>query len=425
LLRVLVVGNGGRENVLVWKLSQSQKVKEIFCIPGNAGISDFAQCVRLEDESVQGIAKFAQEKGIDLTVVGPEAYLVQGIVDEFESRGLRIFGPQADAAQIEGSKIFAKSLMDKYNIPTAQYGLFTELEKAKEYVKGAGFPVVIKANGLAAGKGVKVVYTPDEAFLALENMMLKGEFGTSGEKVVIEEFLQGEEATILAFTDGHCVVPMVPSQDHKAVFDNDKGPNTGGMGAYSPAPVVTDEVYRQVYEEILCPVIDALRQEGVEYKGVLYAGLMIKDGKAKVVEFNCRFGDPEAQVVLPRLETDLVDIFNAVIDGRLEDISIKWKDEVTVCVIMASGGYPNQYEKGFPISGLDFVKDMEDLWVFHAGTAKKNGEIVTNGGRVLAVTAMGDTIREAVDKAYEGVRCISFEGAHYRKDIGAKAFKHV
>lgn len=423
-MRVLVVGSGGREHTLVWKLSQSPQVSEIFCIPGNAGACDLAHCVRLEDESVQGIAEFAEEMGIELTIVGPEAYLVQGIVDEFETRGLRIFGPRAAAAQLEGSKTFAKSLMMKYNIPTARYGVFTEVDEAKEYVKNAGLPIVVKADGLAAGKGVIVAYTLEDAICALESMMIKKEFGASGDRVVIEEFLVGEEATILAFTDGKTVRPMVPSQDHKAVFDNDTGPNTGGMGAYSPAPVVTDEVYTQVCEKILYPVVRALKQEGIEYKGVLYAGLMIQDGEAKVVEFNCRFGDPETQVVLPRLETDLVDIVQAVIDNRLEEVRVEWKDEAAVCVVMASGGYPGQYQKGIPISGLDSVRGIEGLAVFHAGTAMKDGEIVTNGGRVLGVTALGATIEEAIGKAYDGVRHIEFEGAHYRKDIGAKASRH-
>lgn len=423
-MRVLVVGSGGREHTLVWKLSQSPQVSEIFCIPGNAGACDLAHCVRLEDESVQGIAEFAEEMGIGLTIVGPEAYLVQGIVDEFETRGLRIFGPRAAAAQLEGSKTFAKSLMMKYNIPTARYGVFTEVDEAKEYLKNAGLPIVVKADGLAAGKGVIVAYTLEDAICALESMMIKKEFGASGDRVVIEEFLVGEEATILAFTDGKTVRPMVPSQDHKAVFDNDTGPNTGGMGAYSPAPVVTDEVYTQVCEKILYPVVRALKQEGIEYKGVLYAGLMIQDGEAKVVEFNCRFGDPEAQVVLPRLETDLVDIVQAVIDNRLEEVRVEWKDDAAVCVVMASGGYPGQYQKGIPISGLDSVRGIEGLAVFHAGTAMKDGEIVTNGGRVLGVTALGATIEEAIGKAYDGVRHIEFEGAQYRKDIGAKASRH-
>lgn len=422
-MRILVVGGGGREHALVWKLSQSPKVSEIFCIPGNAGISDLAHCVRLEDESVQGILEFAEKRSIDLTIVGPEAYLVQGIVDKFEAKGLRIFGPRAAAAQLEGSKLFAKSLMMKYNIPTAAFKEFSDVDEAKEYVKNSSLPIVVKANGLAAGKGVTVAHTLDEAFMALESMMINREFGASGERVVIEEFLSGEEATILAFTDGETIVPMVPSQDHKAVFDNDTGPNTGGMGAYSPAPVVTDEVFSQVCDEILYPVVRGLKQEGIEYKGVLYAGLMICDGKAKVVEFNCRFGDPEAQVVLPRLKTDLVDIALAVIDKKLDEVEIQWKDEAAVCVIMASEGYPGPYEKGIPISGLDRVGDMRDLVVFHSGTASKDGRIVTNGGRVLGVTAMGTTIQEAIDRAYKGVRQIEFQGAHYRKDIGAKALR--
>lgn len=422
-MRILVVGGGGREHALVWKLSQSPKVSEIFCIPGNAGISDLAHCVRLEDESVQGILEFAEKRSIDLTIVGPEAYLVQGIVDKFEAKGLRIFGPRAAAAQLEGSKLFAKSLMMKYNIPTAAFKEFSDVDEAKEYVKNSSLPIVVKANGLAAGKGVTVAHTLDEAFMALESMMINREFGASGERVVIEEFLSGEEATILAFTDGETIVPMVPSQDHKAVFDNDTGPNTGGMGAYSPAPVVTDEVFSQVCDEILYPVVRGLKQEGIEYKGVLYAGLMICDGKAKVVEFNCRFGDPEAQVVLPRLKTDLVDIALAVIDKKLDEVEIQWKDEAAVCVIMASEGYPGPYEKGILISGLDRVGDMRDLVVFHSGTASKDGRIVTNGGRVLGVTAMGTTIQEAIDRAYKGVRQIEFQGAHYRKDIGAKALR--
>jgi phosphoribosylamine--glycine ligase len=423
-LRVLVVGGGGREHAIVWKLRQSPRVSEVFCIPGNAGMMSLAKCVAVDDQSVECIAHFAETNQIDLTIVGPEAFLVNGIVDAFEAKGLRIFGPTASAARLEGSKLFAKSLMMKYGIPTARYRAFDDVRDAIEFAEGITPPMVVKADGIAAGKGVTIAHSTEEAIEALKQAMVKKEFGASGDKVVIEEFLEGEEATILAFTDGTTVIPMVTSQDHKAVFDGDTGPNTGGMGACSPAPIVSRDVSHRVYNQILCPIVEALKAEGIKYKGVLYAGLMLKDGEPKVVEFNCRFGDPETQVVLPRLRTDLVDIVEAVIDERLHETPVHWTDDCAVCVVMASGGYPRQYIKGMRIEGLGSLSDLDKLLVFHSATAMHDSMLVTNGGRVLAVTGLGADIEEARNQAYSGVKQIEFKGAHYRTDIASKALMH-
>jgi phosphoribosylamine---glycine ligase len=422
-MKVLVVGGGGREHALVWKISQSPKVARIFAAPGNAGIAQLAECVPIKAENITGLLSFAKATAIDLTVVGPEVPLSMGIVDEFSSAGLRIFGPSGKAAEIEASKKFSKDLMKKYRIPSAEYGVFTERTSAEAYVREKGAPIVVKADGLAAGKGVVVAETVDEAVKAIDLIMVKRAFGNAGDRVIVEEFLQGEEASFMAFTDGKTVVPMASSQDHKRVFDGDKGPNTGGMGAYSPAPIVTRELEKTVMEKIMVPTVRAMEKEGRLFKGVLYAGLMIKNNEAKVLEFNARFGDPETQPVMMRLNTDLVDIIQAIIDGNLSRIDIAWKPESAVCVVMASGGYPGQYEKGKELRGLEKASRHDRVMVFHAGTALKNGKAVTDGGRVLGVTGLGPMVASAIDNAYAAVREISFEGAHYRRDIGARALE--
>jgi phosphoribosylamine--glycine ligase len=424
-MKVLVVGGGGREHALVWKLKQSPRVSKIFCAPGNAGIGQLAELVELKDTGISGLADFAEENRVDLTVVGPEAPLIAGLVDEFERRGLSVFGPSKAAAELEGSKAFAKAFMDKYSIPTAKYRVFEDALEAQEYVRAIGAPLVVKADGIAAGKGVIVASSEEEAIEAINKIMVERAFGQSGNKILIEEKLEGEEATLLAFSDGNTIVPMVSSQDHKAVYDGDKGPNTGGMGAYSPAPIVTSEVMQKAMDDILIPTIKGMKAEGRLYKGVLYAGLMIKDGQLKVLEFNVRFGDPETQVVLPRLKTDIVDIMEAVIKGRLHEMELEWDDRLALCVVLASGGYPGSYEKGKPIVGLEELVDLEDITSFHSGTSEYNGKIVTSGGRVLGITALGNDVNEARQKAYHSINRLSFEGMHFRKDIGIKALVHM
>ncbi len=422
-MKVLVVGAGGREHALVWKVSQSPKVEKIYAAPGNAGIAGLAECVPVKAEDIKGLLAFAREKAVDLTIVGPEVPLSMGIVDEFAAAGLRIFGPSGKAAVIEGSKQFAKDLMKKYRIPTAEYGVFTGKAAAEAYVREKGAPIVVKADGLAAGKGVVVAETVEEALKALDLIMSEKAFGAAGNRVVIEECLRGEEASFMAFSDGKTVVPMASSQDHKRVFDGDKGPNTGGMGAYSPAPVVTRQLERRVMETIMIPTVRAMEKEGRLFKGVLYAGLMIQNGDAKVLEFNARFGDPETQPIMARLDTDLVTIIEAILDGSLAKVVMAWKPDPAVCVVMASGGYPGPYDKGGEISGLDKAATREDVMVFHSGTALKNGRIVTDGGRVLGVTGIGPSIAAAIDHAYAGVRDITFPRAHFRADIGARALE--
>ncbi len=419
-MKVFVVGGGGREHALVWKIVQSPRVDKIYCAPGNAGIAQQAECVNIGAEDIDGLLAFAQAKKIDLTVVGPEAPLVDGIVDRFKEAGLRIFGPGKKAAQLEGSKALAKHFMAKYNIPTARYAAFSRADEAMQHVRDKVGPVVVKASGLAAGKGVMVCEHTADALDAVRSVLLDKQFGEqAGQQVVIEELLEGEEVSVLAFTDGRTVVPMIPSQDHKRVFDGDLGPNTGGMGAYAPAPVYTPELHQVVVREILEPTVKGLAENGWEYHGVLYAGLMVTKEGPKVLEYNVRFGDPETQPVLAMLDTDLVEIIEAVIDERLHEIDIKWKNGAAVCVVMAAGGYPGNYAKGEVISGLDSA--AEHAVVFHAGTAEKDGRIVTNGGRVLGVTAVGENVSEAINKAYSGVEKISFKAAHYRRDIGQKA----
>ena len=424
-MKVLVIGGGGREHALVWKIAQSPKVKKVFCAPGNAGISDLAECVPISAGDLPGLLDFARRRKIDLTVVGPEGPLSEGIVDLFEREGLRIFGASRRAAEIESSKSFAKALLDKYRIPTARGRSFRSLTQAERYLRKLGVPVVVKADGLAAGKGVIVCATEAQALAALKRIMVKREFGDAGDQVVIEECLKGEEASFLAFTDGKTVLPMPSSQDHKAIYDDDRGPNTGGMGAYSPAPVVDRLMHRKIMNEVMLPTVKAMAAEGRPYKGVLYAGLMIDRDQLRVLEFNGRFGDPEAQPLLMRIKSDIVPIMQAVIDGRLDQCRLEIDDRASVCVVMASAGYPGSYPKGLPIKGLDAAKKMQDVVVFHAGTKLAKRAVVTDGGRVLGVTALGDTVADAIAKAYEAVGKIRWEGAYCRRDIGQKALKRL
>ncbi len=424
-MKVLVVGSGGREHALVWKIARSPKVEKVFCAPGNAGISQIAECVDIGAEDIDGLAELALKEGIGLTVVGPEVALTLGIVDVFRSKGLRVFGPVKKAASLEGSKVFTKDLLKKYNIPSAAYEVFEDRDMAVGYIESTGAPVVVKADGLAAGKGVIVAQTVKEAIEAVDLIMAEKAFGDAGAKVVVEEFLVGEEASFLAFTDGKTVVPLPSSQDHKAVFDGDKGPNTGGMGAYSPAPVVTEELHADVMENVMYRTVRAMESEGCPYQGILYAGLMIDNGKIKILEFNCRFGDPEAQPLLMRLKSDLVEVMEAVIDGRLDEVDLEIDPRPTVCVVMASGGYPGPYEKGRVISGIEEADDIDGVKVFHAGTKEEDGQIVNVGGRVLGVTAIGDDLPGAIKVAYQGVKAISWHDCYYRNDIGQKALKRI
>lgn len=424
-MNILVIGSGGREHTLAWKLAQSPLATKLYAVPGNPGMAEVATCIPGVDICDNAaLVKLAQDKAIDLVVVGPEVPLTNGVVDAMNAAGIKAFGPTKLAAELEGSKSFSKNLMKKYGIPTAKYEVFTDADEARAYVEKEGAPIVIKADGLAAGKGVIVAMTKEEALEAVHEIMDDAAFGKAGSRVVIEEFMDGEEASLLAFTDGRTIVPMVSSQDHKRAYDGDKGPNTGGMGTYAPAPVMTKELVAEATEKILKPVIAAMAKEGRPYKGCLYAGLMITDEGPKVVEFNARFGDPETQVVLPLLESDLVEIMLACVDGTLSDLDIKWSDGAAVCVVMASGGYPKSYQKGFAIDGLEKAKAADTL-VFHAGTAEKDGAVVTNGGRVLGVVAKAPTVKEAVDKAYKGVAAITFQDAFYRKDIAHRALERL
>lgn len=424
-MKVLVIGSGGREHAFVWKIAQSPKVKKIYCAPGNAGIAKTAACVPIKADDIDRLVLFAKEKNIDLTVVGPEAPLSQGIVDVFESQGLKIFGSTKKATEIESSKSFAKDLMNKYKIPTSVGQTFTGYKKAESYIRTTGAPVVVKADGLAAGKGVIVCATINEAIRALKKIMIKKDFGPAGNKVVIEECLFGEEASFIAFTDGKTVLPLPSSQDHKAIYENDKGPNTGGMGAYSPAPIVDRYISKKIMDEVMIPTVRAMESENRPYKGVLYAGLMINRDQIKVLEFNARFGDPETQPLLIRMKSDIVPIMEACIDGNLDKCSMEIDERPSMCVVMASGGYPGSYKKGMPIKGLEKIGRMKDAVVFHAGTAEKDKVFVVNGGRVLGVTALGDSITDAISKTYKAVSKISWDKAYYRKDIGQKAVKRL
>lgn len=417
-MRILVIGRGGREHAIIWSLSRSEKVTKLYCAPGNAGIAALAECVPITEREYTALAEFAKQEAIDLVVVGPDDPLADGIVDELEAHGLRVFGPRKNAAVIEGSKVFTKELLQKYNIPAAGSESFSDYEEALAYLRQQQAPIVIKADGLAAGKGAIVAQTMAEAEQALHDIMVKRVFGDSGDQVVIEEFLEGQEMSILSFVDGETVRPMSAAQDHKPVFDGDEGPNTGGMGTYSPLPHIPQPIIDTAIETIIKPTAKAMVAEGRPFRGVLFAGLMITAGGPKTIEFNARFGDPEAQVVLPRLKTDLVDILTAAMEGRLAEIDIEWNDEAAVCVILASGGYPGSYDTGIPIEGLD---EVHDSLIFHAGTAERDGHIVTNGGRVLGVVGRGRDITEARTRAYADAERIQFAGKHYRTDIAAKA----
>lgn len=420
-MKVLVVGGGGREHALCWKIAQSPLLEKLYCAPGNPGIAELAECVHIGADEIDTLLDFAKAEEIDLTVVGPEVPLTMGIVDSFQAAGLEVFGPNKAAAQIEGSKAFSKDLMAKYNIPTAAYQSFTDHAAAVAYIKEQGAPIVVKADGLAAGKGVIVAMTEEQAIAGVDDIMLDKVFGSAGASVVIEEFMDGEEASFFAFTDGKNILPLASSQDHKRVNDNDEGPNTGGMGAYSPAPVVTEELHDVIVETVVKPTIAGMAADGCPYSGILYVGLMIKDGKPRVVEYNARFGDPEAQPLLMRMKSDIVPVLQACARGELNQDSIIWHDKAAVCVVMASGGYPAAFEKGLPIAGLDAAAQIDDLVVFHAGTSLKDGRVVNNGGRVLGVTGLGTTVKDAIDKAYQGVAVIDWQDVHYRKDIGARA----
>jgi phosphoribosylamine--glycine ligase len=422
IMKILVVGGGGREHTLVWKLKKSPLVSEIYCAPGNGGIADIAYCVPIDAANIMELADFAQNIKIDLTVVGPELPLTMGIVDAFNKRGLKIFGPTKIAAQLEGSKVFAKEFTKKYNIPTAKFLVANSKEQAVETIKSAefGYPIVIKADGLAGGKGSLICEDEKSAMDAIKTIMEDRKFGMSGDRVVIEEFLEGQEATFKVITDSKIALPLASSQDHKRVYDNDQGPNTGGMGAFSPAVSLSSENSKQVMQEIIYPTIIGMRKEGMPFKGVIYAGLMMTSEGPKLIEYNCRFGDPENQVVIPRLESDLVPILKASIDEELDKAEVKWKKEFAICVILASKGYPGAYNKGEVIEGLNDIKQDEHTLIFHAGTEKKDGKLVTSGGRVLGVTALAPSFPDAILKVYKTVELIKFKGMHYRKDIGRK-----
>jgi phosphoribosylamine--glycine ligase len=422
-MRILVIGGGGREHALAWKLSHDSARPKLFCAPGNAGTARLATNVAMGAEDIGGLLSWAKENRPDLTVVGPEAPLCAGVVDAFEREGLPVFGPSSAAAQIEGSKIFAKEIMQAGGVPTARFGRFTDANEARNYVREQGAPIVVKAEGLAAGKGVYVCGTVEDADRAIDEIMVQKILGRAGERVIVEECLAGEEASILALVDGKTVVMLASAQDHKRVFDGDRGPNTGGMGAYSPAPVVTDSLWPVIRTEVFERTLAELGRRGIVYRGVLYAGLMLTDQGPKVLEFNCRFGDPETQAIIPRIRGDLIPALQACVDGSLRSELIRWRDEACVCVVMAAGGYPGGYEKGKTIEGLDAASAMNDVMVFHAGTRAEAGSTVTAGGRVLGVTALGKSIRAAARRAYNGVSSIRFEGAQYRKDIAARAMK--
>lgn len=424
-MKVLVVGGGGREHALCWKISKSPIVKALFCAPGNVGISKHATSVDIKVTDIESMVRFARAEEIDLTVVGPEIPLSLGIVDRFQEENLNIFGPNKAAAEIESSKVYSKNLMKKYDIPTAFFSTFYDYGDAVNWVKEVKPPLVIKADGLAAGKGVIICHTEDESIDALDGIMRSKIFGDSGNRVVIEEFLQGEEVSFIAFTDGENVLPLASSQDHKALLDGDKGPNTGGMGAYSPAPIVTSELHEAIMNQVMIPTVRALKEEGRVYKGILYAGLMIEGTDIKVLEFNCRFGDPEAQPLLMRMRSDIVPIMRAISRGGVAEGEFQWYDQASVCVVMASKGYPGDYKKGFQIDRIDDVNDMDGVIVFHSGTSRDGSNIVTNGGRVLGVTALGDNIPDAISTAYNAVNHIDCESLYFRTDIGKKALKYI
>ena len=418
-MNVLIVGSGGREHAIAYKVAQSSRVDRIYCAPGNAGIAEYAELVPISASDYEALADFAVSHQVDLTVIGMDDPLVGGIVDVFESRGLRVFGPRAEAAMLEGSKAFAKDLMKKYSIPTAQYEVFEDKEKAEEYLRTqAKFPIVLKASGLALGKGVLICRDLEEALQGTEEIMGVKKFGSAGDQMVIEEFMTGREVSVLSFVDGKTVKEMASAQDHKRAGDGDTGLNTGGMGNFSPSPFYTKEIQEYCQKHIFQPTVDAMRAEGKEFRGVIFFGLMLTEDGPKVLEYNCRFGDPEAQVVLPRMENDIVDVFEACIDGTLDQIDLKFRDEACVCVVLASDGYPLSYEKGKEIRGLEQFKDRDGYFCFHAGTAFRDGKIVTNGGRVLGITALGENLKEARANAYRAVEWVDFDNKYFRHDIG-------
>jgi len=424
-MKVLVIGGGGREHALVWKISQSPRVTKIYCAPGSAAIAELAECVAINAEQIDSLADFAAKEKIDLTVVGPELPLTLGIADLFEARGLRIFGPNKAAAQLEGSKAFAKEILAENHIPTAAFGTFIDAASAKQHMARQKPPYVIKADGLAAGKGVMICTSQREAEAAINDILVGKVFGAAGDKVVVEEFLDGEEASFMVLTDGEHVLPLASSQDHKRVFDNDEGPNTGGMGAYSPAPVVMPAVHEQILREVLIPLLAGLKKKHIRYRGVIYVGVMIGKDGPKVLEFNARFGDPECQPIMMRLKSDLIRLLEATIDGTLDQVQPEWYDDPAVCVVLTANGYPGSYDKGKEIHGLDQLKNWSDGFVFHAGTAKEQDRWLTSGGRVLGVTARGKNIASAVETVYRAVGKIFWDGMHYRKDIAQRAVKRV
>ncbi|WP_131006182.1 phosphoribosylamine--glycine ligase [Clostridioides difficile] len=415
-MKILVVGGGGREHAICWKLSKEKNVEKIYCAPGNAGIANVAECVNIGDTNIEDLLKFAKENEIGLTIVGPEVPLVMGIVDEFEKEGLRVFGPNKKCAQLEGSKAFSKEFMIKHNIPTAKYKEYTNLEEAISEIDSFGYPVVIKADGLAAGKGVVIPENREDAIATLKEMMSDKKFGAAGDKIVIEEFLKGIETSILAFVDNDTIVPMASAKDHKKVNNYEQGPNTGGMGTFSPSEIYTEELANKVKETVLEKTLEGFKKDGLNFKGILFVGLMITEDGEKVLEYNVRFGDPETQSVLFRLETDLHEIMEAILDNKLKDIEINYSDDEAVCVMLTSGGYPDSYEKGKIITGLENLDD--DIVVFHSGTKMLDGNLVTNGGRVIGITAKSATVKDAAEKVYENIKKINFEGMHYRTDIG-------
>ena len=414
-MRILVVGGGGREHAICWKLNNESNVEKIYCAPGNAGISSVAKCIDIQDSDIENLLKFAKENQIDLTIVGPEIPLVAGIVDAFEKEGLKIFGPNKECAQLEGSKAFSKDFMIRHNLPTAKYKEYTNLDEAISEIDSFGYPVVIKADGLAAGKGVVIPENREDAITTLKEMMSDKKFGKAGDKIVVEEFLNGIETSILAFVDNDTIVPMVSSKDHKKVFEGETGLNTGGMGTFSPSEIYTDELAKEIQEKILDKTLEGFKKDNLNYKGILFVGLMITEDGPKILEYNVRFGDPETQSVLFRLDTDLNKIISAILDNNLKNIEINYSKEEAICVMLTSGGYPESYEKGKVISGLENLDS--DIVVFHSGTKFDNGNIVTNGGRVIGITAKGKTVKEAGEKVYENIKKINFEGMHYRKDI--------
>ena len=415
-MKILVVGGGGREHAICWKLSKEKNVEKIYCAPGNAGIANVAECVNIGDTNIEELLKFAKENEIGLTIVGPEVPLVMGIVDEFEKEGLRVFGPNKKCAQLEGSKAFSKEFMIKHNIPTAKYKEYTNLEEAISEIDSFGYPVVIKADGLAAGKGVVIPENREDAIATLKEMMSDKKFGAAGDKIVIEEFLKGIETSILAFVDNDTIVPMASAKDHKKVNNYEQGPNTGGMGTFSPSEIYTEELANKVKETVLEKTLEGFKKDGLNFKGILFVGLMITEDGEKVLEYNVRFGDPETQSVLFRLETDLHEIMEAILDNKLKDIEINYSDDEAVCVMLTSGGYPDSYEKGKIITGLENLDD--DIVVFHSGTKMFDGNLVTNGGRVIGITAKSTTVKDAAEKVYENIKKINLEGMHYRTDIG-------